>query len=180
MRNEKLDYCRVKKIFDKGFGFLTSLYFDDNVFFHFSRIKDKDIKEKLEHLERGEVYLFYTSYLRGNKRRADKIWLDISDVDKKLIPDFIDKITDEFIFGNTNPFEVAHIIKLLRDNKYMSLEIFRKILSSEKLVKTPSILRGMLTKNERSSKIDDLISQLESDSISKDKWIEEVMNEIKF
>ncbi len=173
-----LDYCRVKKIFDKGFGFLKSLYHDENVFFHFSRIKDEEVKRKLEKLERGEVYLFYTSYLRGNKRRADKIWLELSDVDKNLIPSFADKITDEFIYGKTNPFEVAHVIKLLRENKYFSLEKFRKILSSAKLQKTPSILKGMLTENEQSNEIDNLISQLEIDSIAKDKWVEEIINEI--
>ncbi|MDZ7767029.1 MAG: hypothetical protein U5K00_21870 [Melioribacteraceae bacterium] len=36
---ELLDYCRVKKIFDKGFGFLSSLYHKENVFFHFSGIR---------------------------------------------------------------------------------------------------------------------------------------------
>ncbi|RJP59086.1 MAG: hypothetical protein C4543_07255, partial [Ignavibacteriales bacterium] len=84
--DEPLDYCRVKKISEKGYGFLTSLYYSENVFFHFNGIKDPVVKDKLEKMKRGEIYFYFTSTAKNNKRRVYKLWLDISEVEKELIP----------------------------------------------------------------------------------------------
>jgi len=59
--NVVLDFCRIKKIFDKGFGFLSSLYHQENVFFHFSKIKDKEKRQSLFDLKRGIISVFFTS-----------------------------------------------------------------------------------------------------------------------
>lgn len=173
---EKLDYCRVKKIFDKGYGFLTSLYHKENVFFHFSGIKDHNVKEKLENLQRGDLYFFYTSYEVEGKRKVKKLWLSLSDVEKDLLPEFENKITEEFISGETNPFEVAYVIKQLRVNEYLSDENFYKILSSQKIRKTPSLLKATLIEDEavHSDKIESLIDQLESNQIKFDDWFEKI------
>ncbi|MDZ7765831.1 MAG: hypothetical protein U5K00_15660 [Melioribacteraceae bacterium] len=128
--------------------FFRVLYHKENVFFHFSGIKDQTVKEKLENLERGDLYFFYTSYKKDDKRRVKKLWLSLSDVDEDLLPDFENKITEEFISGETNPFEVAYVIKLLRENNSFNNQNLRKILSSSKLIKTPSLLKGMLTEND--------------------------------
>lgn len=173
---ELLDYCRVKKISGKGYGFLTSLYYDQNVFFHFNGIKEPKVKEKLEKMKRGAVYFYYTSKSHEERRRINKLWLDISEVDKELLPDFVKRIIEEFISGKTNPFEVAYVIKQLRENDFISHEDFQKILTSEKMLRTPSILLAMLTENElkKKSEFEILISQLESNEIGNEKWIESI------
>ena len=62
MEKELLDFCRVKKIFEKGFGFLSSINYPQDVFFHFSKIKDEKVREELEKLKRGEcLYFLYLS-----------------------------------------------------------------------------------------------------------------------
>ncbi len=173
---ELLDYCRVKKISEKGYGFLTSLYFAQNVFFHFNGIKDPVVKEKLEKMKRGEVYFFFTSTMRKDKRRVNKLWLDIAEAESELLPDFVNKITEEFINGRTNPFEVSYVIKQLRENELLGTDNFNKILISEKLLKTPSILLAMLTENELKvrAKFEELVSQLEANTITKDEWAKKI------
>ena len=109
---ELLDFCRIKKIFDKGFGFLTSLYYQENVFFHFSIIKDEAAKEKLEKLQRGEIYVYFTSRLKDGKRKVSRLWLDITKVDKSLLPKFKFRIIEELNSGRTNLFELAHVDKV--------------------------------------------------------------------
>ncbi len=145
---ELLDFCRIKKIFEKGFGFLTSLYYKENVFFHFSKIKEPAAKEKLENLQRGEIYIFYTSVLKDGKRKVSRIWLDIKDVDKKFLPKFKFRIIEELNSGNTNVFELAHVIKELRINNLLNEGEFNKVLRSEKVVKIPSAIAAMLTEPE--------------------------------
>lgn len=175
---EPLDYCRVKKIFDKGFGFLSSLHYENNVFFHFSMVKDPTAKEKLEKMKRGDIYFFYTSKLHKEKRRVKKLWLDLSDVDKNLIPDFTERIIKEFILGKTNPYEVAFVIKELRKNGFVNPEQMRKLLSSNRISTNPSIIKAFLTDNENDQvdKAEELINKLESSKISKDRWIEGVIS----
>ncbi|MCZ7604098.1 MAG: hypothetical protein M5R37_14645 [Melioribacteraceae bacterium] len=180
--DEPLDYCRVKKISEKGYGFLTSLYYSENVFFHFNGIKDPVVKDKLEKMKRGELYFYFTSISKNSKRRVYKLWLDISEVEKELIPDFVKKIIEEFIFGRTNPFEVAYVIKQLRENSKMDFDSFEKILHSDKLLKTPSILLAMLTEKELKNKntIEELVEQLESQQINSDEWIKLIIGELDY
>lgn len=145
---ELLDFCRIKKIFEKGFGFFTSLYYEDNVFFHFSKIRDRSAKEKLEQLQRGEIYVYYTSMLKDGRRKVSRIWLDIKEVDKKLLPKFKYRIIEELNSGRTNLFELAHVVKQLRVNKLMNEGEFNKVLRSEKVVKIPSSVSAMLADSE--------------------------------
>ena len=148
MNAEYLDYCRVKKIFEKGFGFLTSLYYEENVFFHFSQIKNPAVKRKLEKLKRGEVYLFYTSKSVKGKRRVDKIWIDINDVDKKLIPPFVIKLIEELGESRINIFELAHVVLLLRESRHINKNQFERILNSRRVKRFPSSIIKMLSPNE--------------------------------
>lgn len=173
---EQLDYCRVKKIFDKGFGFLTSLHYDGYVFFHFNMVKDKAVKEKLEKMKRGDIYFYFISTLKDGKRKVSRLWLDISAVDKELLPGFADRITGEFISGATNPYEVAYVTKQLRENEYLNDGNLRMLLSSDKLLKNPSILKAFLRESEagKLSNAESLIEQLELKRIEKDEWVEKV------
>ena len=175
--NELLDYCRVKKIFDKGFGFLSSLYFTEPVFFHFNKVKDPDIKEKLEKLKRGEVYFFYTSIMHNGKRKVLKLWLDVKDIEITLIPDFIKRIIEEINIGQTNIFELAYVIKQLRKNNFISDKMFEEILNSKKILKTPSAIKSILNDNELSlnNNLDDLIDKLESKKITETEWVDLMM-----
>lgn len=144
-----LDFCRVKKIFDKGFGFLKSIYFDQDAFFHFSKVRDKEVKEKLEELKRGVVYVFYTSETSGNKRKVKKLWFDINKVDANLIPPFTEKIIDSFNGSRTNPYELAHVVKLLRESGNINKNQFEKLFYTSSIRRIPSILLSMLTEIEK-------------------------------
>lgn len=178
--NEQLDFCRVKKIFDKGFGFLTSLYYDEPVFFHFNKVKDPLIKEKLEKLKRGEVYFYFTSVFHNEKRKVNKLWLDIKDVDKDLIEDFIKRIIAELNDGKINVFEIAHVIKQLRENDFIDSEKFREILLSKKMLKTPSVLKSVLKNDEGrfSDNLNILIEKLETKQISENDWVDSIIHQI--
>ncbi len=151
--NEKeiLDFCRVKKIFDKGFGFLTSLYHFENVFFHFSKIKDEQKREVLLTLKRGVVSVFYTSKLQNGKRKVDKIWLDAAEVPSNLIHDFIDRLILELKDGRTNPFEIIDALNQLRALGKLTIQNYSDIISSEKIKKNPSILLKLISENETDS-----------------------------
>ena len=143
-----LDFCRVKKIFDKGYGFLTSIYYDENVFFHFSKIRDKEIKEKLNDLKRGVVYLFYTSTTSRGKKSVDKIWFDVKEIDSKLLLPFTHKIVDSFNGSKTNPYELAHVVLLLREANFFNINDFNKLLKTNNVRKIPSLLNSMLKEKE--------------------------------
>lgn len=173
---ELLDYCRVKKISEKGYGFLTSLYYPESVFFHFQRVKDPAIKEKLEKQKRGEVYFFFTSGLKDGKRRVLKLWLDIKHADQNLIPDFIVRISEELNDGKINIFEIAHVIKHLRENNYLQKSELQKIISSAKMLKTPSLIKAILIDEELKNLeiIELLVSKLESKKITNEEWINSV------
>ena len=182
MQKEKeiLDYCRVKKIFEKGFGFLTSLYYQEPVFFHFNKVKDEATREKLEKLKRGEVYFFYTSVMFKGKRRVYKLWLDVKSIDKILIPEFIDRIIIELNDGKTNVFELAHVIKILREEKCVSKEKFKEILNTKKLLKTPSMLKPTFSEEEliRFDDIQKVFDDLLDGTITKDEWIKMILGKL--
>ncbi len=153
MNDEKevLDFCRVKKIFEKGFGFLTSLYHFENVFFHFSKIRDPKKREALSTLKRGVVSVFYTSKLQDGKRKVDKIWLDVAEVPQNLISDFIDRLLLELKDGRTNPFEIIDALNQLRTIEKLTDQNYSDIITSEKIKKNPSILLKLISENETNS-----------------------------
>lgn len=151
--NEKevLDFCRVKKIFEKGFGFLSSLYHFENVFFHFSKIKDEVKREALSTLKRGVVSVFYTSKLLDGKRKVDKIWLDVAEVPQDLISDFIERLILELKDGRTNPFEIIDALNQLRVIVKLTKQNYTDIIKSEKVKKNPSILLKLFLESETES-----------------------------
>jgi len=165
---EVLDFCRVKKIFEKGFGFLTSLYHFENIFFHFSKIKDPEKKEALSTLKRGVVSVYYTSKLLDGKRKLDKIWLDVAEVPQNLIPEFIDRLLLELKDGRTNPFEIIDALNQLRSIDKLSDQNYSDILFSEKIKKNPSILLKLISENETDSleKLALLLQSLDDKSLS--------------
>lgn len=145
MEKELLDYCRIKKIFDKGFGFLTSLYYDQNVFFHFSKIRDDEAREKLNNLKRGELYVFYTSEKKEGKRRVKQIWTDIAKIDVRMFPDFIDRLIIEFNVGKTNLYELIHVIKILVENKLIQEEKLSEIIKSDRLLRNATVINALFS-----------------------------------
>jgi len=172
--SEKLDFCRVKKIFDKGFGFLSSLYYEEDIFFHFSKVKDKEEREKLENLKRGEVYAFYTSELIKEKRKVSSIWTNLKEVKGSLIPDFTNKIISELTDGKTNLFEVAHVVKLMNTNNLLSIKDFEKILLAPKTVKNPSIIGSMIAE-EKQKDINEILELLKEKKIPHVKSVKEIL-----
>ncbi|MEN8194202.1 MAG: cold shock domain-containing protein [Bacteroidota bacterium] len=145
---EVLDFCRAKKIFDKGFGFLTSLYHKENVFFHFSKIKDEKKRELLSNLKRGVVSVFFTSKFANGKRKVDKVWLNAEEIPIHLLPDFTDRLTLELNNGNTNPFEIMDALNQLRKIYKLTEENYRAIICSSKIKRNPSILLKLISENE--------------------------------
>jgi len=145
---EKLDFCRIKKIFDKGFGFLTSLYHQENVFFHFSKIKDEQTRKSLLELKRGVVSVFFTSTISNEQRKVDKVWLNIAEVPENLLPNFIKRLILELNDGVTNPFEIIDVLNQLKQIGKLSKPNLKEITSSKKIAKNPSILNKLLTIDE--------------------------------
>ncbi len=177
---ELLDFCRIKKIFDKGFGFLSSIHFEENIFFHFSKIRDKEVKESLQNMKRGVVYVFFTSKKVDGKRKVNRLWTDISKVDTRLIPQFVENVINELENGTTNLFETAHVIKLLRENNYLTNSNFKEILNLPVITRTPTIIKPMLTKGEQKkiNNFEKLINDIKNSKIQKDEWVNLILDKI--
>ncbi len=177
---ELLDFCRVKKIFDKGYGFLSSIYFEENIFFHFSKVRDKTVRDSLQKMKRGVVYIFYTSVLEGDKRKVIRLWTDIKKVDTRLIPKFVEKIIVELNEGSTNIFETAHVVKLLREADFLDKDNFTKILELPKVSNNPTIIKPMLSETElnKFKNFDGMIEDIKNAKIDKNEWIELIMGNI--
>ncbi len=147
---EVLDFCRVKKIFEKGFGFLSSLYHKENVFFHFSKIKDEEKHELLTTLKRGVVSVFFTSKFANGKRKVDQVWLNVEDIPKRFLVDFIDRLILELNNGQINPYEIMDALNQLREIHNLSEKNYREIICSSKIKKNPSILLKLISDKELS------------------------------
>jgi len=146
--NVVLDFCRIKKIFDKGFGFLSSLYHQENVFFHFSKIKDKEKRQSLFDLKRGIISVFFTSKISDGQRKVDKVWLNIAEAPENLLPNFIERLILELNDGVTNPFEIIDVLNQLKQIGKLSKQNLKEITSSKKIIKNPTILDKLLTIDE--------------------------------
>ena len=180
MEKELLDFCRVKKIFDKGFGFLSSIHYSQDVFFHFSKIKDEKVREELEKLRRGTVYIFYTSHVENNKRKVSRMWLNLKNIPQYLIPQFIEKIIEELNDGKTNVFELAHIVKELRNIGDIKRKEFELVLKSNKIQSNPSVIKQMLNDEElnKFEDIDEYFNSIRDNKIESENWILEILNKI--
>ena len=146
---EPLDFCRVKKIDEKGFGFLKSLYYPGDIFFHFSQIKKEEFVEKLNDMKRGDFFLFYTSYSRPDgKRKVQNVWYDLSSVAQELITDFSGRIVSEFETGRTNLYDLFHVFSGLRSMNAITEEQLLKILSSPRIISLPTTILPYLAETE--------------------------------
>lgn len=163
MTKEPLDFCRVKKIHERGFGFLQSLHYDEDVFIHFSKISDPEVKESLEKMERGKIYLYFTSRRQESKRKADKVWMNLKKVPPELIDDFVNRITREFYDGKTNPYELAHVVEEMIKYGIADENALAKILASPKITRIPVICKAFIPeKNRNHEEINKIIEEAES------------------
>jgi len=180
MEKELLDFCRVKKIFDKGFGFLSSIIYPQDVFFHFSKIKDEKVREELQKLKRGVVYIFYTSQAEKNKRKVSRMWLNLKNVPDYFIPEFKSKIIDELNIGKTNVFELVYIIKELRSIGHIQRKDFELVLNSKKIISNPPVIEQMLN-DEDLNQFEDIskfLINIRDQKIKTDIWSSEIINKI--
>jgi cold shock CspA family protein len=175
--NDKLDYCRVKKIFENGFGFLSSLYYPENVFFHFSKIKDASVRKVLNDMKRGMIYVFYTSKLVDGKRKVSKLWVDVKKVEKHLIPKFTECILLELDEGKINPYELAYVIKLLRNENYLNKDQFIRVLNSPRIIHNRSLVKAILNEEEL-NKFDDVetfFNDVNKSEIDRQEWVDKLL-----
>jgi len=174
---EMLDFCRVKKIDEKGFGFLKSLYFPGDVFFHFSQIKKEDFLEKLQEMKRGEFFLFYTVKLQPNgKMKAHKIWYSLEQAPNEYYPAFVKRIIIEFNEGRTNLFDLLFIFGELKKLNLLSPEDVAQILKSKKVLFLPSTILDYLTKSEFEEFKQILKIEEYTNSVDKPSWFEDIIN----
>ncbi|MCW8849513.1 MAG: cold shock domain-containing protein [Melioribacteraceae bacterium] len=180
MEKELLDFCRVKKIFDKGFGFLSSINHPQDVFFHFSKIKDEKVREELQKLKRGVVYIFYTSQAEKGKRKVSRMWLNLKNVPDYLIAEFKYKIIDELNDGKTNVFELAHIIKELKSIGHIQRKDFNLVLNTKKILSNPSVIEKMLNEEDlnKFEDINEYLINIRDQNIKNDIWSSEIINKI--
>jgi len=171
MSEELLDYCRIKKIFKKGFGFLSSLHYEQNVFFHFSKIKDEKARNKLEKLKRGEIYVYFTSEVKNDKRRVKRLWLDLNEVNNALIPKFIEKIIEEFTMGKTNPFELGYVVRQLLNLKLMDKDNLLRVISTPRIYKMPSAISSFAETRELREQIEEIVDKLECKEITDEAFL---------
>ncbi len=149
MNSEPLDFCRVKKIDEKGFGFLKSLYYQCDIFFHFSQIKKEDFLSKLNEMKRGDFFLFFTSkLLPDGRRKVKEIWYSIDEISQDLLKNFAKKITEEFDNGKTNLYDLLFVFAELKKIDLISDEELNKILSSKKILNLPTTILPYLNKEE--------------------------------
>lgn len=172
---EPLDFCRVKKIDEKGYGFLKSLYYPMDIFFHFSQIKQEDFLVKLQDMKRGDFFLYFNSILQNSgKRKAYKIWYSIEQAPSELLPAFTERIISEFNSGKTNIFDLIFVFNELRKIKFLTDDNLLMILNSKRILYLPTTILPYLTAEEKEKfkiilKIDEL-KNLEK----KPSWYDEI------
>lgn len=147
---EPLDFCRVKKIDEKGFGFLKSLYYPGDVFFHFSQIKKEEFVEKLNHMKRGDFFLYFTSKPRNDgKRKVNLVWYNLADVPAEYIEGFSERIAREFTSGTVNLFDLYFIFDELRKLQLVSSDFVSGILQSPRILKLPATILPFINDVEK-------------------------------
>jgi len=172
---EPLDFCRVKKIDEKGFGFLKSLYYPNDIFFHFSQIKREDFLVKLQEMKRGDFFLFFTSSLQQNgKRKARNIWYSLEQVPSEFFPEFTERIINEFEEGKTNMFDLIFVFDRLRGIGKIDENNIRRALDSKRIKYVPTTIIPYLKPEEiklfkELLKIDEL-----RNSENKPSWFDEI------
>jgi cold shock CspA family protein len=149
MYEEQLDFCRVKKIDEKGFGFLKSLYHSKDIFFHFSQIKKEEFAAKLKYLKRGDFFLFFTSKeMPDGRRKVKHIWYSIEEIPKELLHNFVNRLLNEFETGSFNLFDLLFAFGEIKKLNLISDETLRKVMQSKKILNLPTTLLPHLSKDE--------------------------------
>lgn len=144
MTDNRLDFCRIKKFDEKGFGFLRGIYYDTDIFFHLTSIKNKVFKEKFKNLVRGSFFLYFTSEMKADRRKVKQFWYDIEEVPVKYFPELIHRITDLCNEGAVNLFDLVHIIDELKKISKIAPDVMLKILQSKRFSKSPVSLLPVL------------------------------------
>ncbi|MDP3148778.1 MAG: cold shock domain-containing protein [Ignavibacteria bacterium] len=146
---EPLDFCRVKKIDEKGYGFLKSLHYPSDIFFHFSQIKKEEFREKLNAMKRGEFFLFFISkQQKDGRRKAAELYYSIDSVPIEYLQPFAERILTEFDSGRTNIFDLIFVFNELRRINFLTEEMLIKILSSKRITVLPTTILPHLTADE--------------------------------
>ena len=146
---EPLDFCRVKKIDEKGFGFLKSLHYPSDIFFHFSQIKKEEFREKLSKMKRGEFFLFFISkQQKDGRRKVAELFYSIDAVPADYLEPFAERILSEFETGTTNIFDLLFVFNEFRKINFLTEQMLLKILSSKRITGLPTTILPYLSKNE--------------------------------
>lgn len=147
--NEPLDFCRVKKIDEKGFGFLKSINYSGDIFFHFSQIKKEEFLEKLNAMKRGEFFVYFVSkLLPDGRRKVAGIWYELKSVPKVFLDEFIEKFVKQFDEGTTNLYDLIYVYNEAKKMDIITNEHLLRILKGSRLFKTPTVILPFLNKEE--------------------------------
>lgn len=145
---EALDFCRVKKFNEKGYGFLKGIYYPEDIFFHLSKIKNEVFKEKFENLVRGSFFLYFISFEAKGKRKVKTFWYNLADVPVEYVPFMIDRIIYHLNGGRINLFDLIFVINELRENNLLPDNKMTEILSSERILAKPTVILEYLNQKE--------------------------------
>ncbi|KAB2908555.1 MAG: cold shock domain-containing protein [Ignavibacteriales bacterium] len=174
--SEPVDFCRVKKINEKGFGFLRSQYYEGDVFFHFTQIKREEQKSKLEKLKRGEFFLFFTSKQKpDNKRKVDQIWYEVSEIPPDKIPGLIVILLRELDEGKTNLFDLLYVFGELKKNGYLDEFTTERMYFSRKIMGFPTTIIPYLTVEETENFLKGLRFREISQQEKKPFWFDDMV-----
>ncbi|MFA6597523.1 MAG: DUF705 domain-containing protein [Ignavibacteriaceae bacterium] len=144
-----MDFCRVKKIDEKGYGFLKSLHYPADIFFHFSQIKKEEFREKLNDMKRGEFFLFFISKpQKDGRRKVAEIYYSIDAVPVEYLQPFAERVLVEFDSGRTNIFDLLFVFSEFRRINFLTEELLLKILASKRITALPTTILPYLTQNE--------------------------------
>lgn len=173
--NELLDFCRVKKFNDKGYGFLKSLIYNGDIFFHFSQIKSEEIKEKLDKMKRGDFFLYFISKQNEEgRRKVVKLWYLLKDVPDIYSLGFIETLIEKFDDDKINVFDLLYAFNEVKHKHGISDEQLVKIFNSKKIKHNPTTILKYL--NQTEFNLLKSILNIDSYDIDKQYWYEELVN----
>lgn len=174
--NEPLDFCRVKNIHEKGYGFLKSINYPGDIFFHFSIIKKEVFLEKLKNLQRGDFFLFFQSEpTTDNKRKIKKFWYTLEDVPKELLSPFANKIIEQMNDGKFNIYDLLFAFDELRKLNSINEDKLNRVMTSQRIMNMPSVLLSYLSDDEKILFKEKLNIEQYKDMEKKPFWYEELL-----
>jgi len=173
---EALDFCRVKKFNEKGYGFLKGIYYPEDIFFHLSKIKNEVFKEKFNNLVRGSFFLYFISMEVKGKRKVKTFWYDLTDAPAGYVPVMVDRIIYHLNEGKVNLFDLIFVINELKKNNLLPEKKMEEILSSNRILAKPTVILEHLSQDEimiftKILNLDQYEKVLDSD---KPYWLEDV------